>query len=192
MKSLAQLKPGDLDVLQQLVQLQTGLKLDAEAADTYEEIAARDPKDVKSLQWLVKYHQNRQSWSDAARTLRRLADRQPKDTAPLLQLAEALKKMNQPDEAANVYREVLERDPKDKTARQALDAIEDDKRREAEKSRINEITEMFNRAAALEKAGKLAEAIGVYDQILNIQPDNGKALEARQRVRLDMIRKQIK
>lgn len=181
----AETKEAEAAQAEQVDQLWTQVR-DARRAGEYEKV-------IRLCDEILKIDpQHRGALSEKDRAQREIASRQreaeeARIDALMTQAAEAARQ-DDFEKAIDLYNQVLRDDPENRKAQSGLAKTREQARRSAQESRQARIDSLVDGARRASRAGDDARALQLYEQALEMDPDNRRARSGKESVEQDMAR----
>src|SRR5712692_2470152 len=156
---------GDyLPALQGKARCQERLNQHAGALETYRRILAKDRRNVDSLRAVARLHMEERHWRECLESVEDLLRLRPNEAAALEMKGDALTNLGRRPEALAAYEEAASLDPENENLSQKI-----------EEARVD-VPGLLSRALIASASGNYPQALGLFDDILEVEPSNVNAL----------------
>src|SRR5881628_3027465 len=146
----------------------------SEAVETHRRILANDRRNVDSLRAIARLQMADRRWRECLEAVEDLLRVRPNDAAALEMKGDALSNLGRRPEALAAYEAAAAVDPTDENLRQKIEEVRVD------------VPGLLSRALIASASGNYPQALGLFDEILEVEPSNvnaliGKAVAYRRR-----------
>src|SRR5881409_1788500 len=146
----------------------------SEALETHRRILANDRRNVDSLRAIARLQMADRRWRECLEAVVDLLRVRPNDAAALEIEGDALSNLGRRPEALAAYEAAAAVDPTDENLRQKIEEVRVD------------VPGLLSRALIASASGNYPQALGLFDEILEVEPSNvnaliGKAVAYRRR-----------
>ena len=158
------LEPGYLPALQGIALCYVRMNRRPEALEAHRRILAKDPRNLDALRAIARMHAEDRRWReclDAAGNLLRI---RPNEAAALELKGDALTNLGRRPEALAAYEGAAAVDPSNENLRQKIEEVRVD------------VPGLLSRALISSASGNYAQALSLFDDILEVEPSNVNAL----------------
>lgn len=135
-----------------------------EAIEAHRRILSIDPKNLDSLRALVRLFAEDRRWRECLEVTGELLRLRPNDAAAMEMKGDALTNLGRRAEALAAYEAAASLDPKDENLRQKIEEVRVD------------VPGLLSRALIASASGNYPRALGLFDDILEVEPSNVNAL----------------
>src|SRR5213592_2736163 len=136
----------------------------SEALETYRRILAKDRRNLDSLRAIARLHMEDRRWRECLEAVEDLLRIRPNEAAALEMKGDALANLGHRPEALAAYEAAAAVDPGDENLRQKIEEVRVD------------VPGLLSRALIASASGNYRQALGLFDEILEIDPSNVNAL----------------
>ena len=136
----------------------------SEALETYRRILAKDRRNLDSLRAIARLHMEDRRWRECLEAVEDLLRVRPNEAAALEMKGDALANLGHRPEALAAYEAAAAVDPGDENLRQKIEEVRVD------------VPGLLSRALIASASGNYRQALGLFDEILEIDPSNVNAL----------------
>src|SRR6266705_280014 len=136
----------------------------SEALETYRRILAKDRKNLDSLRAIARLHMEDRRWRECLEAVEDLLRVRPNEAAALELKGDALANLGHRPEALAAYEAAAAVDPGDENLRQKIEEVRVD------------VPSLLSRALIASASGNYRQALGLFDEILEVDPSNVNAL----------------
>ncbi len=158
------LDAGNIPALQGKATCHERLNQRSDALETYRRILARDRRNIDSLRAIARLHMEDRRWRECLEAVEDLIRVRPNEAAALEMKGDALSNLGRRPEALAAYEAAAAVDPGDKNLRQKIEEVGVD------------IPSLLSRALIASANGRYAQALSLFDDILEVEPSNVNAL----------------
>src|SRR5213593_3701214 len=158
------LDAGYIPALQGKATCQERLNRRSEAVETYRRILSRDRRNIDSLRAIARLHMGDRRWRECLEAVEDLLRVRPNDAAALAMKGDALANLGRRPEALAAYEAAAAVDPTDENLRQKIEEVRVD------------VPGLLSRALIASASGNYPQALGLFDDILEVEPSNVNAL----------------
>ena len=146
----------------------------SDAVETHRRILANDRRNVDSLRAIARLQMADRRWRECLEAVEDLLRVRPNDAAALEMKGDALSNLGRRPEALAAYEAAAAVDPTDENLRQKIEEVRVD------------VPGLLSRALIASASGNYPQALGLFDEILEVEPSNvnaliGKAVAYRRR-----------
>src|SRR6266571_1761752 len=146
----------------------------SDALDTHRRILANDRRNVDSLRAIARLQMADRRWRECLEAVEDLLRVRPNEAAALEMKGDALSNLGRRPEALAAYEAAEAVDPSDENLRQKIEEVRVD------------LPGLLSRALIASASGNYAQALSLFDEILEVEPSNvnaliGKAVAYRRR-----------
>ena len=146
----------------------------SDALDTHRRILANDRRNVDSLRAIARLQMADRRWRECLEAVEDLLRVRPNEAAALEMKGDALSNLGRRSEALAAYEAAEAVDPSDENLRQKIEEVRVD------------LPGLLSRALIASASGNYAQALSLFDEILEVEPSNvnaliGKAVAYRRR-----------
>jgi tetratricopeptide (TPR) repeat protein len=142
----------------------TRLSRKTEALETYRRILGQDARNVAAHRMIVRLHADERRWRECLEAVGDLLRLRPNDAAALEMKGDALTNLGRRPEALAAYEEAAALDTKNENLRQKIEEVRVD------------VPGLLSRALIASASGNYGQALGLFDDILEVEPSNVNAL----------------
>ena len=135
-----------------------------EAIDVYKRLVTKDARNVAALRALVRLHADERRWRECLEAVGDLLRQRPNESSALQMKGDALTNLGRRPEALAAYEEAAAIDPGDDNLRQKIEEVRVD------------VPGLLSRALIASASGNYAQALNLFDDILEVEPSNVNAL----------------
>jgi len=148
----------------------------SDALETHRRILANDRRNVDSLRAIARLQMADRRWRECLEAVEDLLRVRSNDAAALEMKGDALSNLGRRPEALASYEAAAAMDPSDENLRQKIEEVRVD------------VPGLLSRALIASASGNYAQSLGLFDEILEVEPSNvnaliGKAVAYRRRGR---------
>src|SRR5216117_986274 len=136
----------------------------SEALETYRRILAKDRRNLDSLRAIARLHMEDRRWRECLEAVEDLLRVRPNEAGALEMKGDALANLGHRPEALAAYEAAAAVDPGDENLRQKIEEVRVD------------VPSLLSRALIASASGNYRQALGLFDEILEIDPSNVNAL----------------
>src|SRR5438093_5096118 len=136
----------------------------SEALETYRRILAKDRRNLDSLRAIARLHMEDRRWRECLEAVEDLLRIRPNEAAALEMKGDALANLGHRPEALAAYEAAAAVDPGDANLRQKIEEVRVD------------VPSLLSRALIASASGNYRQALGLFDEILEVDPSNVNAL----------------
>ncbi len=158
------LAPGYIPALQGKATCHERLNQRSDALETYRRILAKDRRNIDSLRAIARLHMGDRRWRDCLEAVEDLLRVRPNDAAALEMKGDALANLGRRPEALAAYEAAAAVDPTDENLQQKIEEVRVD------------VPGLLSRALIASASGNYAQALSLFDDILEVEPSNVNAL----------------
>src|SRR5947209_9234896 len=158
------LDPTNVPALQGKAACHERLNQRSEALETYRRILAKDRRNLDSLRATARLHMEDRRWRECLEAVEDLLRVQPNEAAALEMKGDALANLGHRPEALAAYEAAAAVDPGDENLRQKIEEVRVD------------VPSLLRRALIASANGNYRQALGLFDEILEVDPSNVNAL----------------
>jgi len=134
------------------------------ALDTYRRVIALDPVNDTAMRESAKILASRARWRECLDVVEALLRRRPNDVAALQLKGDVMTNLGRRPEALGAYEAAASLDPADANLRQKIEEVRVD------------VPGLLSRALIASASGNYPQALGLFDDILEVEPGNVNAL----------------
>src|SRR5436309_2997796 len=158
------LDPTNVPALQGKAACHERLNQRSGALETYRRILAKDRRNLDSLRAVARLHMEDRRWRECLEAVEDLLRVRPNEAAALEMKGDALANLGHRPEALAAYEAAAAVDPGDENLRQKIEEVRVD------------VPGLLSRALIASASGNYRQALGLFDEILEIDPSNVNAL----------------
>src|SRR5438552_5600786 len=158
------LDPTNVPALQGKAACHERLNQRSEALETYRRILAKDRRNLDSLRAIARLHMEDRRWRECLESVEDLLRVRPNEAGALEMKGDALANLGHRPEALAAYEAAAAVDPGDENLRQKIEEVRVD------------VPGLLSRALIASASGNYRQALGLFDEILEIDPSNVNAL----------------
>src|SRR5881396_1382131 len=158
------LDPTNVPALQGKAACHERLNQRSGALETYRRILAKDRRNLDSLRAIARLHMEDRRWRECLEAVEDLLRVRPNEAAALEMKGDALANLGHRPEALAAYEAAAAVDPGDANLRQKIEEVRVD------------VPSLLSRALIASASGNYRQALGLFDEILEIDPSNVNAL----------------
>ena len=136
----------------------------SEALETYRRILAKDRRNLDSLRAIARLHMEDRRWRECLESVEDLLRVRPNEAGALEMKGDALANLGHRPEALAAYEAAAAVDPGDENLRQKIEEVRVD------------VPSLLSRALIASASGNYRQALGLFDEILEVDPSNVNAL----------------
>jgi len=136
----------------------------SEALETYRRILAKDRRNLDSLRAIARLHMEDRRWRECLESVEDLLRVRPNEAGALEMKGDALANLGHRPEALAAYEAAAAVDPSDENLRQKIEEVRVD------------VPSLLSRALIASASGNYRQALGLFDEILEVDPSNVNAL----------------
>lgn len=135
-----------------------------EALETYKRLLAKEPRDLEALHAVARIHAEDRRWRECLEMVDTILRLRPNEVAALDLKGDALSNLGRRPEALAAYEAAAAVDPTDDNVRQKIEEVRVD------------VPGLLSRALIASASGNYAQALILFDDILEVEPSNVNAL----------------
>src|SRR6058998_1409318 len=158
------LDPTNVPALQGKAACHERLNQRSEALETYRRILAKDRRNLDSLRAIARLYMEDRRWRECLEAVEDLLRVRPNEAAALEMKGDALANLGHRPEALAAYEAAAAVDPGDENLRQKIEEVRVD------------VPGLLSRALIASASGNYRQALGLFDEILEVDPSNVNAL----------------
>src|SRR5213596_340469 len=158
------LDPTNVPALQGKAACHERLNQRSEALETYRRILAKDRRNLDSLRAIARLHMEDRRWRECLESVEDLLRVRPNEAGALEMKGDALANLGHRPEALAAYEAAAAVDPGDENLRQKIEEVRVD------------VPSLLSRALIASASGNYRQALGLFDEILEVDPSNVNAL----------------
>ena len=158
------LDPGHLASLQGRAWCLVRLNRKEQALAAYRRVLGRDEKNLTALRAIVRLHADDRRWRECLEAAGELLRVRPNESSAIELKGDALTNLGRRSEALAAYEEAASLDPENENLRQKI-----------EEARVD-VPGLLSRALIGSASGNYRQALGLFDDILEVEPSNVNAL----------------
>lgn len=158
------LNPGYVPALQGKATCHERLNQRSDALETHRRILARDTRNIDSLRAIARLHMEDRRWRECLEAVEDLLRVRPNEAPALQMKGDALANLGRRPEALAAFEAAAAVDPSDENLRQKIEEVRVD------------VPGLLSRALIASASGNYAQALSLFDDILEVEPSNVNAL----------------
>src|SRR5438876_11472815 len=158
------LDPTNVPALQGKAACHERLNQRSGALETYRRILAKDRRNLDSLRAIARLHMEDRRWRECLESVEDLLRVRPNEAGALEMKGDSLSNLSRRPEALAAYEAAAAVDPGDENLRQKIEEVRVD------------VPSLLSRALIASASGNYRQALGLFDEILEVDPSNVNAL----------------
>jgi tetratricopeptide (TPR) repeat protein len=158
------LDPGHLASLQGRAWCLVRLNRKEQALAAYRRVLGRDDKNLTALRAIIRLHADERRWRECLEAVGELLRVRPDEASAIEYKGDALTNLGRRPEALAAYEEAASLDPENENLRQKIEEVRVD------------VPGLLSRALIASASGNYPQALGLFDDVLEVEPSNVNAL----------------